>query len=414
MTTSYQPIVIGANPNDGTGDNIRDAFNKVNTNFNTLYQYIFGVGGATTGIKYIDLADGPQSYTTGTVQSVNGVILVTVNNAGNRITNRLLSNSKDIIIDSSNNGLVSLRSAYTASITATAYSLVLRDETGNIQGISGGGGGGGGAASTSSILLLVDGISFQYATTSSTANTIPARDSNSNIWANNFNGTATSSLTSLYATNSNSSTNANYLLLGATYVASSTGTSVSTIVARDSLGQIRATNFIGNSFIGTLTGSSSYATSSTNAQYANTATYATNISAGVYSSGVSYPLLSSGASISTASSYYYNAGTVYATDFAATSDITLKNVVGNITNPLSKISKINGISYQWNDVAKAQGISGNGQRLGVSAQEVQAIAPEAVSEVNGYLSVNYTQLIPILIEAIKELNKKIDKVAGVK
>ena len=219
-------------------------------------------------------------------------------------------------------------------------------------------------------------------------------------------------MSALTATNATLSINANYLLLGASYVASSTSTTANTIVARDSVGQIRATSFIGNSFVGTLTGSSSYATSSTNAQYANTATYATNISAGVYSSGLSYPLLL-GANLSTASSYYYNAGTVYAVDFAATSDITLKNVVGNISNPLSKISKINGISYQWNDIAKSKGITGNGERLGVSAQEVRAIAPEAVSEVNGYLSVNYTQLIPILIEAIKELNKKIDSLSGV-
>ena len=408
MTTSYQPIVIGANPNDGTGDNIRDAFNKVNNNFNTLYQYIFGVGGSTTGIRYIDLSDGPQSYTTGTVQSANGVILVTVNNAGNQITNRLLSNSNDIIVDGSSNGLISLRSAFTASITSTAYTIVLRDSNGSIQGIN----NGGGASTSSASSLLVDATNYESASIYATPDTISARDSSGNISAINFNGTATSALSALTATNATLSINANYLLLGASYVASSTSTTANTIVARDSVGQIRATSFIGNSFVGTLTGSSSYATSSTNAQYANTATYATNISAGVYSSGISYPLLL-GANLSTASSYYYNAGTVYAVDFAATSDITLKNVVGNISNPLSKISKINGISYQWNDIAKSKGITGNGERLGVSAQEVRAIAPEAVSEVNGYLSVNYTQLIPILIEAIKELNKKIDSLSGV-
>ena len=408
MTTSYQPIVIGANPNDGTGDNIRDAFNKVNNNFNTLYQYIFGVSGSTTGIRYIDLSDGPQSYTTGTVQSANGVILVTVNNAGNQITNRLLSNSNDIIVDGSSNGLISLRSAFTASITSTAYTIVLRDSNGSIQGIN----NGGGASTSSASSLLVDATNYESASIYATPDTISARDSSGNISAINFNGTATRALSALTATNATLSINANYLLLGASYVASSTSTTANTIVARDSVGQIRATSFIGNSFVGTLTGSSSYATSSTNAQYANTATYATNISAGVYSSGISYPLLL-GANLSTASSSYYNAGTVYAVDFAATSDITLKNVVGNISNPLSKISKINGISYQWNDIAKSKGITGNGERLGVSAQEVRAIAPEAVSEVNGYLSVNYTQLIPILIEAIKELNKKIDSLSGV-
>jgi hypothetical protein len=410
MTTSYQPIVIGANPNDGTGDNIRDAFDKVNNNFNTLYQYIFGVGGSTTGIRYIDLSDGPQSYTTGTVQSVNGVIVVTVNNAGNQITNRLLSNGNGIIVDGSNNGILSIQSAYTASITATAYTLVLRDGSGNIAGSS----GGGGTASTSSSLLLVDATTYETGSIYSSPNTIAARDSSGNISANQFNGTATSSLTSLFATNSTNSTNTNNLLLGASYVAASTSTTANTIVARDSLGQIRATSFIGNSFIGTLTGSASFATSSTNSLYANTATYATNFSAGVYSSGNVYPLLSNGAIMSTASSYYYNAGTVYAVDFAATSDATLKDITGIIDNPLDKLTGINGVSYFWNNKAMSQGIPSGQRRLGVLAQEVQKVAPEAVSENNGHLSVNYTQLIPILIEAIKELNKKIDSLSGAK
>jgi hypothetical protein len=411
MTTSYQPIVIGANPNDGTGDNIRDAFDKVNNNFNTLYQYIFGVGGSTTGIRYIDLSDGPQSYTTGTVQSVNGVIVVTVNNAGNQITNRLLSNGRGIVIDGSNNGILSIQSAYTASITATAYTLVLRDGNGNISGSSG---GGGGTASTASTLLLVDATAYETGSIYSNPNTIAARDSSSNISANQFNGTATSALASLFATNSVNSTNTNNLLLGGSYVASSTGTTANTIVGRDDLGQIRATNFIGNSFIGTLTGSATFATSSTNSLYANTATYATNFSSGVYSSGNAYPLLLNGAITSTASSYYYNAGTVYAVDFAATSDASLKDITGNIDNPLDKLARINGVSYFWNNKAKSQGIPSGQKRLGVLAQEVQKVAPEAVSENNGHLSVNYTQLIPILIEAIKELNKKIDSLSGVK
>ena len=62
-------IDIGIQGNDGTGDSIRESFNKVNANFNELYA-VFGVGGF---IKFSNLADAPG--TTGfnvTTASSNG------------------------------------------------------------------------------------------------------------------------------------------------------------------------------------------------------------------------------------------------------------------------------------------------------------------------------------------------------
>ena len=53
--------------------------------------------------------------------------------------------------------------------------------------------------------------------------------------------------------------------------------------------------------------------------------------------------------------------------------------------------------------------------FGLIAQELQEVFPDLVYENdNGYLSVNYTELIPILVQAIKELNAKVESVGAAK
>jgi hypothetical protein len=55
------------------------------------------------------------------------------------------------------------------------------------------------------------------------------------------------------------------------------------------------------------------------------------------------------------------------------------------------------------------------REVGVSAQEVQAIQPEAISPAaidSQYLAVKYERLIPLIIEAIKELKLEVDKIKG--
>ena len=51
-----------------------------------------------------------------------------------------------------------------------------------------------------------------------------------------------------------------------------------------------------------------------------------------------------------------------------------------------------------------------GHDIGVIAQEVAKVAPEIVTtRDNGYMAVKYEKLVPLLIEAIKELSEEIDK-----
>lgn len=66
--------------------------------------------------------------------------------------------------------------------------------------------------------------------------------------------------------------------------------------------------------------------------------------------------------------------------------------------------------YQWNEkMTEISGVSGNS--YGVIAQEVQKEFPEMVElQENGYLAVDYKQLVPVMIEAIKELKQELDDI----
>jgi hypothetical protein len=94
----------------------------------------------------------------------------------------------------------------------------------------------------------------------------------------------------------------------------------------------------------------------------------------------------------------------------ATSDSRLKTNIQNITDALDKVSRINGIEFYWNDQARELFPERTEKDVGVIAQEVQAVLPEVVVERdNGYLAVRYEKMIPLLIEAIKELRAELDE-----
>jgi hypothetical protein len=238
MTTSTS-INIGLNPNDGSGDTIRDAFIKTNTYFSYLSQVLSTLTNVEVNLKLINLLDTPQNYTTGTSQYTSGPIILAVNNSGTAYVNKLLTGSPDITVDppSPNDGNINIRLTYPANI----------DDTANFP------------------------------------NTTVVRDSNGDIFAGNL---------------------------------------------------------------------------------------------------------------------------------ATSSDIKLKTVTGNVTNALDKIESINGVNFYWNETAQSKGLVDKKLQVGVLAQEIQKVMPEAVLETNGSLYVKYDQLIPLLIEAVKELNKKIDSKFG--
>jgi hypothetical protein len=93
-------------------------------------------------------------------------------------------------------------------------------------------------------------------------------------------------------------------------------------------------------------------------------------------------------------------GSVYAAgNVTAYSDERLKTDIELIPNALSKVCSLRGVTYKRIDSGERQ--------TGVIAQEVQNVLPEAVSG-DEYLGVAYGNMVGILIEAIKELNAKVE------
>jgi hypothetical protein len=93
------------------------------------------------------------------------------------------------------------------------------------------------------------------------------------------------------------------------------------------------------------------------------------------------------------------------------SDDRLKTRLGEIEDAIAKVSAISGFYYEANDVAQALGYLVK-REVGVSAQEVQAVLPEIVVPApidEKYWTVHYERLVPLLIEAIKELAARLEK-----
>jgi len=89
-------------------------------------------------------------------------------------------------------------------------------------------------------------------------------------------------------------------------------------------------------------------------------------------------------------------------DVTAFSDERLKTDIKTIEDALEKVSKMRGVTF------KRDGVDGTG----VIAQEVQPHLPEVIHDKQEYLSVAYGNMVGILIEAIKELKTKVDKIGG--
>ena len=94
------------------------------------------------------------------------------------------------------------------------------------------------------------------------------------------------------------------------------------------------------------------------------------------------------------------------------SDQRLKENITDLTNSLEKISQLRGVSYTWKKEANKDL---NVPYYGLLAQELEAIIPELVwnhsihdTEELKYKSIHMTGLIPVLVEAVKELSAKVE------
>ena len=93
-------------------------------------------------------------------------------------------------------------------------------------------------------------------------------------------------------------------------------------------------------------------------------------------------------------------GVVTATDFNSSSDIALKENVEVIDNPLDKLLELRGVTFDW----KASKKSG----VGVVAQDVERVLPQAVGGSEDQKTVNYNAIIGLLVESVKQQQKEIE------
>ena len=90
----------------------------------------------------------------------------------------------------------------------------------------------------------------------------------------------------------------------------------------------------------------------------------------------------------------------------ATSDERLKDNIEAIPNALLKMKKISGNTFDWNEESGKEG-----SECGVIAQEIESLGLPGLVETrdNGYKAVRYEKLVPLLIEAIKELTERVQE-----
>lgn len=109
------------------------------------------------------------------------------------------------------------------------------------------------------------------------------------------------------------------------------------------------------------------------------------------------------------------------------SDERFKNKTGTIENALEKVESLSGFTYVENELAQSLGYKNEKEQVALSAQDVQKVLPQAVTlapcdmevgEFDGvvtsksgenYLTVDYSRLVPLLVEAIKELKAEVEE-----
>ena len=94
----------------------------------------------------------------------------------------------------------------------------------------------------------------------------------------------------------------------------------------------------------------------------------------------------------------------------ASSDVSLKENITPISYAVDKVRSISGNTFTWNEKSVYNGEEGTG----IIAQEIEALGLPGVTETreNGTKAVRYDRLVPLLIEAIKELDGKIKSLEG--
>ena len=137
--------------------------------------------------------------------------------------------------------------------------------------------------------------------------------------------------------------------------------------------------------------------------------------------------ISSGSSPSLVNLTLTGALTVYGEITSYYSDERLKQKVGSIRNALTSVCLLDGFIYRGNALAVEHGMTDTSEQVGLSAQQLQRVMPQAVApapfdvgfredgtrySISGenYLTAKYERVVPLLVEAIKDLKVMVDDV----
>ena len=97
-------------------------------------------------------------------------------------------------------------------------------------------------------------------------------------------------------------------------------------------------------------------------------------------------------------------GNFRAISTSSSSDGRWKKNIKPLESSLSKVSNLQGVSYEWKTTEYPDFGLTKGKQIGLIAQDVEKELPELVSEdKDGYKAVSYTKLTAVLVEAVKEL-----------
>lgn len=85
------------------------------------------------------------------------------------------------------------------------------------------------------------------------------------------------------------------------------------------------------------------------------------------------------------------------------SDARYKTHVSTIPDALDTVSHLRGVTYEWDQARWPDRDSADGRQIGFIAQEVEKVLPELVyTDADGYKSVSYVNVVPVLVEAVKQ------------
>nr|WP_229094580.1 tail fiber domain-containing protein [Bacteroides eggerthii] len=94
------------------------------------------------------------------------------------------------------------------------------------------------------------------------------------------------------------------------------------------------------------------------------------------------------------------------------SDARAKANIQSFKNGLGTITQLRPVSYTFSDSSdkNTYRIGGNGTEIGLLAQEVEKVLPNIViTDPDGKKLINYTAIIPVMIDAIKTLQAEVDE-----